>query len=48
LGIGGSSSSLHEPQQQILEALSQQSLEIMNNFYQHYLSHEDSAMEKSI
>ena len=50
LGIGGSSSSLHEPQQQRLEALSQQRLEIMNNFHHHHhhLPHEDSAMEKSI
>lgn len=41
LGIGGSNSSLHEP------VLSQQRLEIMNNFH-HHLPHEDSAIEKSI
>ncbi|KAJ1412644.1 Zinc finger C2H2-type [Sesbania bispinosa] len=50
LGIGGSTSraaSLHDPQQQRLEALSHQRLEIMNHFH-HHLPHEDSAMEKPI
>ncbi|CAI8615067.1 unnamed protein product [Vicia faba] len=40
LGIGGSNSSLHEPQQHRLE--------IMNDFHHHHLPHEDSPMEKSI
>jgi hypothetical protein len=50
LGIGGSNSSLHEPQQQRLEALTHQRLEIMNDFHHHHhhLPHDDSVMEKSI
>ncbi|KAK7337418.1 hypothetical protein VNO77_17991 [Canavalia gladiata] len=50
LGIGGSTSraaSLHEPQQQRLEALSHPRLEIMNHFH-HHLPREDSAMEEPI
>ncbi|WJX85054.1 hypothetical protein P8452_67561 [Trifolium repens] len=47
LGIGGSNSSLHEPQQQRLEALTHRRLEIMNDFH-HHLPHDDSVMEKSI
>lgn len=41
LGIGGSNSGLHEPQQHRME--------IMNDFHHHHhLPHEDSPMEKSI